>query len=61
MSILNFIPTIWAEGMLREQERAHRFVQDCERKYEGQLKQRGDKVIVPTLMTPEVTTISLPA
>lgn len=61
MSILNFIPTIWAEGMIREQERAHRFVQDCERKYEGQLKKQGDKVVVPTLMTPDVTTIDLPA
>lgn len=61
MSILNFIPTLWAEGMLREMDRAHRFVQDCERKYEGQLKKAGDKVIVPTLTTPDVTTIDLPA
>ena len=61
MSILNFIPTIWAEGMIREMDRAHRFVQDCERKYEGQLKKAGDKVIVPTLTTPDVTTIDLPA
>ena len=61
MSILNFIPTLWAEGMIREMERAHRFVQDCERKYEGQLKKQGDKVIVPTLTTPDVVEIPLPA
>lgn len=61
MSIQNFIPTVWAEGMIREMDRAHRFVQDCERKYEGQLKKQGDKVIVPTLMTPDVETVPLPA
>lgn len=60
MSILNFIPTVWAAGMIREEKKAYRFVQDCERKYEGQLKKQGDKVIVPALMTPDVKTVPLP-
>lgn len=61
MSILNFIPTVWVEGMLREQEKAHKFVPDCVRKFEGQLKKQGDKAIVATLETPPVTTVPLPA
>ena len=61
MSILNFIPTVWVEGMLREQEKAHKFVPDCVRKFEGQLKKQGDKAIVSTLETPPVTTVPLPA
>lgn len=61
MSIMNFIPTLWAEGMIREEEKAHRFVQDCVRKFEGQLKKQGDKVNVSILETPPVTTIPLPA
>ena len=48
MSILNFIPTVWTEGMLREQEKAHKFVPDCVRKFEGQLKKQGDKVTAGT-------------
>lgn len=61
MSILNFIPTLWAESMMREMDRAHRFVQDCTREYEGQLKNAGDKVVIPMMTTPDVKTIKVPA
>lgn len=49
MAFNNFIPTLWAEGMMRELEKAHVFVKDCTTEFEGQLKQMGDKVKVPML------------
>ena len=49
MSIKNFIPTLWAEEYIRAAETAHKFVADCVRKYEGQLKKMGDEVVIPSL------------
>ena len=59
MSYANFIPTVWAEDFIRECERAHVFVADCTRKYEGQLKKMGDEVVIPSLIDPEIHTISI--
>lgn len=59
MSIQNFIPTLWAESMIREMDKAHKFVQDCVRDYEGQLKKMGDKVVIPMLTDPVIKTMAL--
>lgn len=59
MSFANFIPTLWAEDFIRECERAHVFVADCTRKYEGQLKEMGDEVVIPSLVDPEIHTMTI--
>ena len=40
----NFIPTVWNETLLRELERVCVYVEDCNRQYEGSVKQKGDEV-----------------
>ena len=59
MSIANFIPTVWTEGYIREKERAHVFVGDCTRKYEGELKKLGDEVVIPSLGDMTIHDISI--
>jgi hypothetical protein len=44
MAYQNFIPTIWATAIERELERLCVFVEDCNRKYEGEVKDKGDSV-----------------
>lgn len=44
MSYQNFIPTVWAEAINRELERAHVFVDDCNKQYEGSVSKSGDTV-----------------
>lgn len=44
MSFANFIPTVWAEGIMRDLERACVFVEDCNRQYEGLVKEKGESV-----------------
>lgn len=55
MSYQNFIPTVWAEGINRELERAHVFVADCNRQYEGQVKQKGDSVRILGVGKPTIS------
>lgn len=59
MSIKNFIPTLWAEEYIRAAETAHKFVADCVRKYEGQLKKMGDEVVIPSLGDMTIHDISI--
>lgn len=44
MAYTNFIPSVWAESINRELERACVFVEDCNRQYEGNVKNKGDSV-----------------
>ena len=44
MSYANFIPTVWNEQIDRELERLCVFVEDCNRKYEGKVKEKGESV-----------------
>lgn len=44
MAYTNFIPTVWAEGIERELERLCVFAEDCNRKYEGKVKEKGESV-----------------
>ena len=55
MSYQNFIPTVWAEGINRELERAHVFVADCNKQYEGQVKERGDSVRILGVGKPTIS------
>ncbi len=44
MAYTNFIPSVWAEAINRELERACVFVEDCNRQYEGNVSDKGDSV-----------------
>lgn len=44
MAYANFIPSVWAESINRELERACVFAEDCNRQYEGNVKDKGDSV-----------------
>ena len=44
MAYQNFIPSVWAESINRELERACVFVEDCNRQYEGLVASKGDSV-----------------
>ena len=64
MSYKNFIPTVWAEGIERELERLHVFVENTNRKYEGTVKEYGDSVRIlgvgkPTIERKEDPDITL--
>lgn len=49
MSVNNFIPTVWAEGFLREREPKFNGIAGCVREYEGQIKNKGDKVKIKAI------------
>lgn len=64
MSYQNFIPTVWAEEIERELERRCVFAENCNRKYEGQVKEKGDTVRIlgvgkPTIITTTDKNITL--
>jgi hypothetical protein len=56
MAYQNFIPTIWSEAINRELERNYVFAVDCNRQYEGDVKQAGDTVRVLGVGKPTITT-----
>lgn len=56
MSYKNFIPTIWAEQINRDLERAHVFVADTNRQYEGNVSKMGDTVRILGIGKPTITT-----
>lgn len=65
MSYNNFIPTVWAKNIERDLERKLVFAEDCNRKYEGDVKKMGDTVRIlgvgkPTITTTEDKDITLP-
>lgn len=55
MAYQNFIPTIWAEQINRELERACVFAEDCNRQYEGKVTQYGDSVRILGVGKPTIT------
>lgn len=55
MSYQNFIPTIWNEMINRELERKCVFTEDCNRQYEGDVKQKGDSVRILGVGKPTIT------
>lgn len=55
MSYRNFSPKIWAKQINRELERAMVFAEDCNRQYEGDVRQMGDTVKVLGVGKPTIT------
>lgn len=49
MSIANFVPTVWTETMLRDREKRFVAIKHCNRNYEGDIKDKGDKVKILTI------------
>lgn len=56
MAYKNFIPTIWAEQINRDLERAHVFVADTNQQYEGNVSKMGDTVRILGIGKPTITT-----
>lgn len=59
MAYEKFIPTIWNETINRELERLCVFAEDCNRQYEGDVKEMGDQVRVLGIGSPTITDITI--
>jgi hypothetical protein len=49
MSVDNFIPELWASGIQENLDKSLVYASLCNRKYEGQIKEKGDTVHIKTL------------
>ena len=58
MSYQNFIPTVWNEQIDRELERLGVFAEDCNRKYEGKVKDKGESVKILGVGKPTIRSIA---
>lgn len=58
MSYQNFIPTVWNEQIDRELERLCVFAEDCNRKYEGEVKDKGESVKILGVGKPTIRSIA---
>lgn len=57
MSYAQFKPTFWAEEIMRDLEMLEVFAADCNRDYEGTIKQRGEQVKINGIGKPSVYTL----
>jgi hypothetical protein len=57
MAYTNFIPSVWAESINRELERACVFVDDCNRQYEGDVASKGDSVHILGVGKPTIKSL----
>ena len=55
MAYENFIPTVWAEAINRELERACVFAENTNREYEGKVAKMGDSVRILGVGKPTIT------
>ncbi len=44
MAITNFIPTVWSESLLRALDKTYVGIANCNREFEGDIREKGDKV-----------------
>ena len=58
MAYENFIPTVWNEGIERELEKICVFAEDCNRKYEGSVKEKGESVKILGVGRPTIKSIA---
>lgn len=58
MAYSNFIPSVWAESINRELERACVFMEDCNRQYEGDVSSKGDSVHILGVGKPTIKSLS---
>ena len=57
MAYSTFIPSVWAESINRELERACVFAEDCNRQYEGLVSKKGDSVHILGVGKPTIKTL----
>lgn len=57
MAYSNFIPSVWAESINRELERACVFAEDCNRQYEGLVQGKGDSVHILGVGKPTIKSL----
>ena len=57
MAYNNFIPEVWVNATQRDLERLRVFASDCNRQYEGEVKQMGDSVKILGVGKPTITTV----
>ena len=58
MAYRNFIPTVWNEGIERELERICVFAEDCNRKYEGSVEEKGESVKILGVGKPTIKSLA---
>lgn len=58
MAYSNFIPTVWAAAIQRELERACVMAEDCNREYEGLVKEKGNSVKILGVGKPTIHTLA---
>ena len=58
MAYKEFIPEIWAEKIERDLEKDCVYAEDCNRKYEGSVKKRGDTVHILGSGKPTIHTLA---
>lgn len=58
MSYKNFIPNVWNETINRDLERLCVFAEDCYRKYEGDVKRKGESVTIVGIGKPTIKDMS---
>ncbi|NLO46752.1 MAG: hypothetical protein GX111_00305 [Clostridiales bacterium] len=49
MAVTNFFPEIWATGILKERDKVMVAAKHCNTDYEGQIRQKGDRVKILTV------------
>lgn len=57
MAYANFIPTVWNAGIDRELERLCVFAEDCNRRYEGAVQNKGEAVTILGVGKPTIKTM----
>lgn len=58
MSFKNFMPEVWAVGIDRALSKECVFVEDCYRRFEGQVKKQGDSVRFMQIAPPTIKSIA---
>lgn len=56
MSYKNYVPRVWAKAIQHDLEKAMVFAEDCNRQYEGDVKNLGDTVKILGVGKPTITT-----
>lgn len=58
MSMSTFIPELWSKSIEKARDEACVFAEDCNRQYEGEVKQAGDTVHILGVQRPTIRTLA---
>lgn len=58
MAYQNFIPGVWSEGINRDLDRLCVFVEDCNTKFEGDVKKKGESVTILGVGKPTIKSLT---